>query len=300
MSKKTNKVYGLIGVKALKSNWNADFTGSPKTTGDGRIYGSDKALKYAIRNFWAINGHSILMRTKYNKEDMTPKTLQMVYEDMFGPLGKKEKTEVLKNLLTVIDVETFGAAFAVPGVTLSLAGPVQIGQGYNLYEDAAVNTQTILSPFKNSKKEADQTTLGSMTFVDEAHYLYPFSVNPYNIEQEAIIAGVDGYTEESYQLFKEAARLGATALNTCTKNGCSNELAFFVEFKDGAKPFLPNLDQFVTFEKGEKDTYDFSKVMTLLEQFKDQIESIELYVDPFNVEVILGETSLSIQTLSIF
>lgn len=45
-----NRVYGVIGIRALMSNWNADFTGRPKSTGNGDIFGSDKALKFPMKN----------------------------------------------------------------------------------------------------------------------------------------------------------------------------------------------------------------------------------------------------------
>ncbi len=46
------RVYGVVGVKSIMSNWNADFTGRPKTTSDNMIFGSDKALKYSMKKYW--------------------------------------------------------------------------------------------------------------------------------------------------------------------------------------------------------------------------------------------------------
>ncbi|MBP2638884.1 MAG: CRISPR-associated protein Cas7, partial [Firmicutes bacterium] len=46
MTKMKQRVIGLIGIVSRMANWNADFTGLPKTTSDGNIFGSDKALKY--------------------------------------------------------------------------------------------------------------------------------------------------------------------------------------------------------------------------------------------------------------
>ena len=40
------RVYGVLGISAIMANWNADFTGYPKMTSYGNIFGSDKALKY--------------------------------------------------------------------------------------------------------------------------------------------------------------------------------------------------------------------------------------------------------------
>lgn len=43
------RVYGVLGISSIMANWNADFTGYPKTTQDGTTFGSDKALKYPMK-----------------------------------------------------------------------------------------------------------------------------------------------------------------------------------------------------------------------------------------------------------
>lgn len=40
------RIYGVLGISSIMANWNADFTGYPKSMSDGTVYGSDKALKY--------------------------------------------------------------------------------------------------------------------------------------------------------------------------------------------------------------------------------------------------------------
>ena len=49
---KMNRIYGVVGIKSIMSNWNADFTGRPKSTSKGDIFGSDKAFKYPIKKMW--------------------------------------------------------------------------------------------------------------------------------------------------------------------------------------------------------------------------------------------------------
>ena len=44
-----NRVYGVLGISSIMANWNADFTGYPKSMSDGTVYGSDKALKYPMK-----------------------------------------------------------------------------------------------------------------------------------------------------------------------------------------------------------------------------------------------------------
>ena len=44
------RVYGVIGISSIMANWNADFSGYPKTTTDNMTFGADKALKYTMKN----------------------------------------------------------------------------------------------------------------------------------------------------------------------------------------------------------------------------------------------------------
>ena len=46
------RVYGVLGISSIMANWNADFSGYPKTTSDGMVFGSDKALKYPMKKMW--------------------------------------------------------------------------------------------------------------------------------------------------------------------------------------------------------------------------------------------------------
>lgn len=259
-----NRVYGIIGISSIMSNWNADFTGRPKSTSNGDIFGSDKALKYSIKKYWLNNGEKVIYIKSYKIDDkgkveeknkIQPKTLEERYMEVFNT-KLEEKTpskEVLGNLFTAIDIMNFGATFAVAKQNISITGVVQIGQGYNKFEDTNVEVQDILSPFKNPKKEeADASSLGKKIISDEAHYMYHFSVNPQNYDEyKDIIDGFTGYTKEAYEKFKEGALVGATALNTNSKVGCENEFALFIECKENSELYLSNLDKYVSFEKGE-------------------------------------------------
>ena len=46
------RIYGILGISSVMGNWNADFSGYPKSTTDGNIFGSDKALKYPMKKMW--------------------------------------------------------------------------------------------------------------------------------------------------------------------------------------------------------------------------------------------------------
>lgn len=216
-----NRIYGIIGIKAKMANWNADFTGRPKSTSNGDIFGSDKALKYPMKKMWENEGKKVLFikSWKEHKGSTVPKQLGERYAELFEEIDKKtESKEVMKNLFKSIDVKNFGATFAEEGQNISITGAVQFGQGFNKFDDTNIEIQDILSPFMDSKaeakgKEAKQATLGTKITVDEAHYFYGFSINPKNYDEYKEILGSNfkGYTEEDYKAFKKVALTSATA-----------------------------------------------------------------------------------------
>ena len=289
------RVYGVIGIKSRLANWNADFTGRPRTTSNGDVFGSDKAFKYPIKKMWEANGEKVLYVKSYKKEksDLTARTPKERYKQLFGKEieNKKDKMELLRNLFSAIDVKNFGATFAVDNNNnVSITGAVQVGQGLNRYDETSTEVIDILSPFTNEKNEdAKNTSIGKKIVSNEAHYFYPFSINPenYNIYTNEI-ENLEGYNEEDYQKFKEACLVAATAYNTNSKAGCENEFALFVECKENSKLYLANLDQYIEFEKGtEKDIINIEKLAEILneDQIKDKIDRIEIYYNPYTTEL---------------
>ena len=184
------RVYGAVIIKSKLANYNADFTGNPRTLPDGTVYATDKVLKFKIRDYFEKNGYEIFTKTKY-KENGNPMTLEEVYKYHFGEVSN-DKLEVLKNLLSLIDVRLFGATFAMQSggnnennVNISIHGPVQISYGVNRildFRDSGMFTDQIGSPYA-SKEDASQTTLGAQTRSFEAHYVHHFSINPKNLSK---------------------------------------------------------------------------------------------------------------------
>ncbi|SDE62337.1 CRISPR-associated protein Csh2 [Paenibacillus sp. cl6col] len=303
MAKKNNRVVGLIGIVSRMANWNADFSGHPKTISSGQIFGSDKALKYSIKRYWEEEGRKVLyirsykMATGKGKEadKLQPRSLDERYEELFGEKVSSSSSEVLNRLFQCIDVMNFGATFAVKEQNIGLAGAVQIGQGFNKWGKAAVEVQDILSPFRNSNEksaEKDATSIGKKTTVDEAHYIYPFSVNPKHYDHYMDHPGMEefeGYTEEAYEAFKQGALIGATMQNTNSKSGAENAFALFIEFKADVPAYMPNLDPYVSVRKNKEQTiYDLTAIESLLSDADDCIECVEVYVNPYAADVELA------------
>ena len=296
MEKMNKRVYGVIGIKSVLANWNADFTGRPKTTSDGNIFGSDKAFKYPIKKMWESENEKVLYVKSYKNEkgNLQARTLAERFEQLFGKDVKsiKDKKEILKYLFSAIDVQNFGATFAEGSNNISITGAVQIGQGLNKYEDSAVEIIDILSPFVDATKKdtAQNTSIGKKIVSNEAHYFYPFSVNPQNYDiYTKEIEDLEGYTKESYEKFKRGCLIAATAYNTNSKAGCENEFAVFVECKENSKLYLANLDQYIKFEKQEeKDIIDVTELEEILnkEEIKSEIEKVEIYYNPYTTNLV--------------
>lgn len=304
---KTNRVYGIIGVGAYMSNFNADLSGYPKTTTNNDIFGSDKALKYPMKRMWMIEGDSVLyiksMKNSEGSDKIQPRDLNERYSLLFGGLDDRTSSrEVLGKLFSATDVMNFGATFAEKKQNISITGAVQINQGFNLFQNTNVLAQDILSPFRNSNERSEDklaSSMGTKIVTDEAHYVYSFSINPANYEGFVGLAeGFEGYTIEAYEKFKRAARVATTAFNTNSKSGCENELTLFIELKEDSNLFLANLDRYVKVRKEEEQLlYDMSKLAEILAPHQGEIQSIELYHNPITVEVNYGPIPCTVHSI---
>ena len=293
MERMKKRVYGIIGVSSLMSNWNADFTGNPKSTLDGRIFGSDKALKYSFRKLWNDQGRKVLYFKTLKKDNLQPMELDEKYEELFGEGeksgSKKAKGDkeliVLSNLFNTVDGKQFGITFPSKKYSqFSVTGAVQIKQGFNFYKNT-VNIQDVLSPFKNSNnKDADNSSIGKMIFTDETHYFYPFIINPMAYKEYEKLGLTNGYTEEDYKLFKETALKSVTALNSASKFGCSNEFALFIETDEFLD--MPVIDRFLSYEKRTNESKAKIKfnLNSVVELYKKDIKKVEVYYNPDFIE----------------
>lgn len=295
------RVYGVIGISSKMANWNADFTGYPKTTSDGSTFGSDKALKYPMKKMWENQGEKVLyiksMKISEGKKGevtVVPRSLKERYEYLFDIKDLKackDTSEVLKNLFKSVDVKNFGATFAEEGNNISITGAVQIGQGFNKYDETSPEEQQILSPFRDASKdnakpdseEAKNSTLGTKIVSNEAHYFYPFTINPLAYKGFTELKVTEGYTEEDYKKFKEAALVSATSFATNAKVGCENEFALFVETESDL--YLPNLSEYIEFIKGEGKNIIEIKCSDLINSLKDRIKSVEIYYNPYTTTI---------------
>ena len=158
-----------------------------------------------MKKMWEEQGYPVLyiksMKLDGKKQELLPRTLKERYEYIFQVKDlKNEKTpEVLQKLFQAVDVKNFGATFAEADNNISITGAVQFGQGMNVYEDARIVEQPILSPFRTASKteeEKKNSTIGTKICCEEAHYFYPFVINPLAYRGYEELGATTGYSEE--------------------------------------------------------------------------------------------------------
>lgn len=300
----SNRVFGLSIIKSINSNFNADFTGQPRTLPDGRVYATDKALKYSVRHYLKQQypKEKILYYKRLN-EKTNPYSLAELY-DVIG-LGEfdedyEDKHKVLKGILSCLDVKLFGSTFApVKGknkVNLSVHGPVQINHGINqFYRDGQTINETyseqITAPFRSDSKdkEAEQTTIGRQSKLREGHYAYHFSINPQNLQplvdlvNEKKDGQASGLGDNDVTKLKEALRVGVTHFDSSSKAGSDNEFLLWVQLKDENKYVLPSFSEMVkvTRSNGQVEI-DLTQLTDLLEKIEEDIDKTEIYYLPEN------------------
>ena len=200
MTEFVKRVFGCTVIKAINSNYNADFSGQPRTLPSGVVYATDKTLKYSCKNYIrTVYPTEKVFYFKSLNENMNPISLNECYKKYFGDFPKKVKgkeasvkKEVTRNLLSCIDIRLFGATFA--GETnISLHGPVQVNHGVNIWSENNIYSEQITSPFSNKADDPDaekgMTTIGRQSKLEEGHYLHHFSVNPQNLRDMVALAG---------------------------------------------------------------------------------------------------------------
>ena len=250
-----------------------------------------------MKKMWDNEGKKVLYikSMKFGGKDaslvsLVPRSLGERYEYIFGEKVEKNPQKTLKNLFSAVDVKNFGATFAEAKNNISITGAVQFGQGFNKYADTCSEEQNILSPFRDSSKddkkdeEAKNSTLGTKITSNEAHYFYPFVINPLAYKEFKELGVTDGYTEEDYQNFKRTALVSATAFATNAKEGCENEFALFVETESDL--YLPNLTEYISFDKGEeKNIINLEQCAELLQVLKTRIKNVEIYYNPYTTKL---------------
>jgi CRISPR-associated protein Csh2 len=294
-----NRVFGAAVVKAVNSNYNADFSGQPRTLPNGTVYATDKAFKYTIKNYLkeVYSGEKVFYFKRLN-QDFNPLTLDDAYATVF-PQNKesKEKSVVAKDILSCVDIRLFGATFAKKGktkesnVAISIHGPVQINHGVNVWVENNIFSEQITAPFSSpGETDKEMTTIGRQSKLEEGHYLHHFSVNPKNLNEVVKLAGegADNLSIEDINKLKEAMRRGATYYDSTSKAGTENEFVIWVQLNEESKLVLPNFSQLILMKEEKENgrvVLDLSRLKTILTKHLSEIEFVEIYRNDASLKI---------------
>lgn len=307
----TNRVFGAVILKSINSNFNADFTHHPRTLPDGVVYSTDKALKYAIKDYFRKlykgdeNGNSednkeknkeiLLFYVKRFNENIRPLTLDETYHNLFGDYPNEDdeivRLTILRNLLSCLDIRLFGATFA--GETnISIHGPVQINHGVNCFPENDIYTEDILSPFRRQeeegKSERGMSTIGNQTNLKEGHYVFHLSVNPGNTEEYyEMINEKQDYseklclTQDDIEILKDGLNNAVTALDSTRKIGTENEATIWIQLKENSRKMFPSITELIDVNKSNGMVeIDCSRVKENIEYINQDVEKVEIYYNP--------------------
>lgn len=307
----SKRIFGAAIIKAINANYNADFSGQPRTLPNGVVYATDKALKYAVKNFLKENYslEKVFYFKRFN-EEFIPYSLDDAFTVTFPEhKDEKDKKVIAKDLLSCIDIRLFGATFAkksrTNNVAISVHGPVQITHGVNIWHENNFYSEQIMSPFRNPNENSEDnsaTTLGRQSRLHEGHYLHHFSVNPKNLEDIIELAGKDAKTLSADDIakLKEALQKGVTYYDSAAKAGCENELLVWVTLKPESKLVLPNFTQLMKMDKEKVDgkvQLDLAELKTVIEANATEIESIEISLNQASIEIMNAPQKATIKSL---
>ena len=96
-----NRIFGCAIIKSINSNYNADFSHQPRTLPNGVVYATDKALKYAIKNYLKdTHSEEKIFYFKRLNENFNPLDLDAAYGRMFSAnKDSNDKKVVARDLL---------------------------------------------------------------------------------------------------------------------------------------------------------------------------------------------------------
>lgn len=294
------RIFGAAIVKAINSNYNADFSGQPRTLPDGIVYATDKAFKYTVKNYLKdVYPHEKIFYFKRFNNEFVPFSLDDAYAEMFQEHKDiKDKKIVAKDILSCLDIRLFGATFAKKGksnnVAISIHGPVQVNHGVNIWKENNIFSEQIMSPFRNpdeKNEEKQATTLGRQSKLQEGHYLHHFSVNPKNLDEVVKIAGdgAQSLSEEDIKKLKEAMSRGVTWYDSASKAGSENEALIWIELNENSNLVLPNLTQLVKM----KDEKENGKVVLDCQILKEKISESENEIG--SIEIVFNKNSMIVE-----
>ena len=283
-----NYYQGIFVTETIMGNPNGDFIDNSPRNIDGKVFTTDKCIKYNVRKYIHENYENI--EDKENLVFFYPRLTDdaSVEESKFltrDDVLKKLFNNNFEDLLDgSIDVRMFGGTFSFKKDSKQIYGPIQLTYGTDI-NDAQIKKLQIGAPFAN--KTGSQTTLGSESVVDDAIITYDLTINPNNYP------GL--LSEQDLKIFKEALWFG-TNLRKSTSKKTDAKLLLLVKFKNGTgdrvKSFnIGELKNLVTVENKNKKSNE--KIILSTKALNDKLNDYEEFID--SIEVIYDKNEVELE-----
>lgn len=297
MSEEVKNYYqGIYLTETIMGNPNGDFVDNSPRNFDGKVFTTDKCIKYNIRRY--IHEMVENLDQKENiaffyprqaadaaKSDAKYLTKDTVFKNIF----EDDFNKLLENSP---DVRMFGGTFSFKKDSKQIYGPIQLSYGKDI-NDAQIKRLQIGAPFADGK-DGKQKTTGSESVVDDAIISYDITINPNNYP------GL--LSQEDLRLFMESLWYG-TNLRKTTSKKTDSKLLFLVKFKndrtDGNVRAL-NLGELKDLiqikNKNERKQLknpekvielDVSNLEDKLSKYQEYIEEIEVYLEDADLKIQL-------------
>jgi len=276
-----NMYQGLFVTETVLGNPNGSFVNNEPRNIDGRVFTTDKCIKYNIRNYLYQE-----YENTENLEDFVffyPRKSEDAEEHQASYMTK---TNVFKEYFdsdfdklidSCVDARLFGGTFSFKeGQEKSIYGPVQLSYGLDLI-GADIMSHRMGTPFASD--EGQQKTTGEKRLVDHAVIAYDITVNPN--------AAPGLLKEGDFSKFKEGIIKG-TNLRKSTSKSTDAKLLMMAKFGGGKTLNLGELKHLIEVEsekiidpeeRPKKLVLNLSKIKDKLDNFKEAVEEIEVYSD---------------------
>ncbi len=276
---------GIVVVNAKNASFNAGFDGLPRRLPTGRIFATDKALKYCIREYLSKEETVFVQRSKefHEKDGAVVQRYLTLRENYLKKSGKesipKDERAIIDDLKQFIDIRLFGVVFAVDS-NISITGPCQINYGINRFDGSNIFSSEILSPYRNpneQSKDAQQTTIGEESRADDVYYVYDICLNMNSAEKQGIEV-----SDDDIEKLKNSLKYSVGEVTSTTMFGCETVSMLWFDNKDDK--IFNNLNSLVdVYESDGEVIVDYSKVTKLvegnidngsLEQYSNKVKNI--------------------------
>ncbi|MDR0911079.1 MAG: type I CRISPR-associated protein Cas7 [Methanobrevibacter sp.] len=303
-----NYYQGIYLTETILGNPNGDFIDNSPRNIDGKVFTTDKCIKYNVRKYIHENYENINENNEINdfvffyprrSEDIKNydskfQTKEKIFEDIF----EKDFDLLLKS---AIDIRMFGGTFSFKKKNFAkqtdispkqIYGPIQLSYGKDI-NNAQIKELGINAPFPTGENK--QTTNGSEAVVDDAIISYDITINPNNYP---------GLLKESdLELFKKSLWFG-TNLRKSTSKKTDSKLLLLVKFKndeenDKIKSFnIGEIKELISIKDKEerkrnvsdsslKIDIDTSKLENKLKDYCEFIEKVIIYRSEEELEINL-------------